>query len=777
MLVLGGCTTSGGNRTGGEKRAEKPCIRVDAGDCLVPEKFAESAAELAETYRGKDDFRNRWELSHIKADKTYANLRLLQGPAAEPGAGVTIGFLDSGIVTDHPAFAGKTVTQDFVEKPTANNSPLHGTAVASVAAGARSSAPGAVRGVAWGADIAMFTLNVGSGPPLYAPISLEEMAAADSDLAGWFEHALAWREGDRKVDILNLSIGYLGLIDFYGEPVLRDNMSRSIAAMAQADAEEKAILVWAAGNAHGLPCDPSAADQCGHGRVDAVSPEVLAGLAAHVEELRGHSIAVAALSPFDGRLALFSNRCGIAVDFCIAAPGERVRIAHVGPAHVGPGTAEPETVYDAIEGDGTSFAAPMVSGGLAIMKQLFRGQLSNTELVGRLFETADKSGFYADSTLYGQGVMDLGAATSPVGVLEVPAGARVGQNGVRLLSTSLVPGTAFGDGFRRAFAPHQVMALDRLGAPFWYRLSSFMAAANGPSATARLRRFLASSRRGREAMNGATSVWTRTGRDGASGPATPRGDAGAEGGGAAVSLHAAWLDTPAEVRGSHMALAEGAAQATLAGRSGLSAAAFTTQGIPGEAPTLGASLSWRRAGSPVGLRAGWIGEPKTILGSVGRGAFGTLAADTSFVGVDAGTDVGGWRLAARAELGLVAPRVGDGLVSRVSPLATSTFALQAVRGLAGAGALRFSVSQPLRVEHGRASLTVPAGRTRTGAVVHDVVGAGLVPSARQMDFAGEWLRPLSSGGLRLGAVYSHRPGHRRDAEPELTFLGGWRWEF
>ena len=767
MLVLGGCATGGGNRTGGEQRSEGPCIRVHAGDCLTLEEFAASAAELAEAYRGEDDFGNRWELIHGKAALAYANLRLLQGPAAEPGAGVTIGFLDSGIVTDHPAFAGKTLTQDFVEEPTAENSPLHGTAVASVAAGARSSAPGAVRGVAWGADIAMFTLNVGSGPPLYAPISLEEMAAGDSDLAGWFEHALAWREGDRKVDILNLSIGYMGLIDFYGEQALRDNMSRSIAAMAQADAEEKAILVWAAGNAHGLPCDPAAADRCGHGRVDAVSPEVLSGLAAHVEELRGHSIAVAALSPFDGQLALFSNRCGIAADFCIAAPGERVRIAHVGP-----GTAEPETVYNAIEGDGTSFAAPMVSGGLAIMKQLFRGQLSNTELVTRLFETADKSGFYADSTLYGQGAMDLGAATSPVGVLEVPAGARVGQSGVRLLSTSLVPGTAFGDGFRRSLAPRRVMALDRLGAPFWYRLDSFTAAAKGPSVTARLRGLLAP---GRGAMNAATSVRARTGSDGMSAPAAPWDDAGGDG--TAVSLHAAWLDAPAELRGSHMALAEGAAQATLAGRSGFSAAAFTTRGFPGQAPAVGASLSWRRAGSPVGLRAGWVGEPKTLLGSVGRGAFGALAADTSFVGVDAGMDLGGWHLGARAELGLVAPRVGDGLVARVSPLATSTFVLQAVRGMAGAGAFRFSVSQPLRVEHGRASLTVPAGRTRTGAVLYDAVGASLAPSARQMDFAGEWLRPLPGGELRLGAVYSHRPGHRGDAAPELTFLGGWRWEF
>ena len=58
----------------------------------------------------------------------------------------------------------------------------------------------------------------------------------------------------------------------------------------------------------------------------------------------------------------------------------------------------------------------MVAGGLAIMKQLFRGQLSNTDLVSRLFATANKTGIYADRTIYGQGLMDLDAATNPWGI-------------------------------------------------------------------------------------------------------------------------------------------------------------------------------------------------------------------------------------------------------------------------------------------------------------------------------------------------------------------------
>ena len=232
-----------------------------------------------------------------------------------------------------------------------------------------------------------------------------------------------------------------------------------------------------------------------------------------------------------------------------------------------------------------------------------------------------------------------------------------------------------------------------------------------------------------------------------------------------LGLHAARLERPADIRGSHLALAEGGVKATLAGRGGLSAAAFTTKGIAGRMPAVGATLSWQRAGSPLGLRAGWIGEPETLLGSVGEGAFGALAANTSFVGVDAHTEVGGWRIGANAELGMAAPAARGGLIRRVSSLATSAFALHASRALAGAGALRFSVSQPLRVESGRASLTVPAGRNKAGAVRYSTVPADLAPSGRQMDITGQWHRPLGKGELRLGAVLQPPAGASRGRRP------------
>ena len=448
-----------------------------------------------------------------------------------------------------------------------------------------------------------------------------------------------------------------------------------------------------------------------------------------------------ALREDDGRIASFSNRCGIAAAYCIAAPGEDMAHAYFGPD---PDTGEAARGY-AADGSGTSLAAPMVAGGLALMKQLFRAQLSHTEMVTRLFATADKGGVYGDSAVYGQGAMDLGAATSPVGVLEVP-GANMARGGLRLTALRFRPGPALGDGMHRSLAGREIMALDELGAPFWRRLGNFTGAATAPPVAARLRAFMAAEPAGPVSAAGA------------------RGEPGSGREMAPLILTTARLGAPAQLRGSHLALAEGGVKATLAGRNGLSAAAFATDGRTGPRSAIGASLSWRRAGSPVGLRAGWIGERETLLGSVAEGAFGALAADTSFVGVDAAADLDRWRIGANAEFGLVAPAARGGLVTRVSTLATSAFALHAARALAGAGMLRLSVSQPLRVERGWASLRLPAGRTGQGAVFHSQAQADLAPSGRQLDFAGQWRGPLTGGRAS--------PGRRREPPARPSPGGG-----
>ncbi|MCY4384597.1 MAG: S8 family serine peptidase [Nitrospinae bacterium] len=734
------------------------CIPLHDGTCSPFGSFNTRAQQLAGEYRLEDGFKNQWGLATIGADSAYAHVNLLKGENTAPGAGVTIGFIDSGIDTLHSMFAGKTVTEVFMsgaKDETGLPRSSHGTSVASVAAGVHASANStSPQGVAWGADIAMFAIPTGTGGGKYNPISLTSLANRDDSWASEFNQVLAWRDGQRRVDILNLSIGHKGLINFYSEADLRANLGQAIAAMAQAGASEKAILVWAGGNAHGDPCDPavvtshcvgSSENPPSDGTIDAVSVEVMPGLVARIAELRGHTIAVVALKLSDERITGFSNRCGIAADYCIAAPGQTVKAAYFGP--------DPNDDTMVVRGiaqniNGTSVAAPMVAGGLAIMKQLFRDQLSNTELVTRLFETADNTGVYANRAIYGRGKMDLAAATHPVGVLEVPV-ANVNRVGNSLHATRLSLGAPLGDGLARSFANREIMVLDDLSAPFWYRLGDFVATAKGPPVDARVRGFLAGA------------------------------DVFAEDAARSISDVSRWSgvrvqNSSAKTGGGHLALAEGGMMATLKGRAGLSASVFGTNH---EHDAVGGTLGWRPGGSPLGLSIGWITEDETILGGEGQGAFGSLAADTAFIRIEGDVRLGAWRVGADAEWGSVRPQARGGIIEEVSPISTSAFALHARAAITNEDTLHFSLSQPLRVEDGRASLTLPVARTKDGRVLRSSIASPLAPDERQVDVAASWERPLADGRLRLGVIWSHNPGHSNSAEPLLTFLAGWRRRF
>ena len=763
-LVIAGCGGSGTGETpqaaagiearqpesGPQDTTHPPdpeCVTLHDGTCASAQDFDARADELAREHAAHSQYANQWGLASIGADRAYAHVDLLEGKDAPPGAGVTVGFIDTGIDQDHPMVSEALVSEVFLldaEDETGEEN-SHGTAVASIAAGVRGLPFDFLpHGVAWGADIAMFAIPLGEGDGTYDPIPLEDLADDDADSARLYNQVLTWSDGERRVDVLNLSFGYQGLIDGYSESELRASVPKSIEALAQAGAGDKAILVWAAGNSNSDSCDPSVPN-CETGALDAVSPSVLAGLAARIPELRGHTVAVVALAPVDEiplkpsdeTLASFSNRCGLAADFCIAAPGQDVAFAYFGPDPV---TSQPSRNVDS--GAGTSFAAPMVSGGFAIMKQLFRDQLSSEELVTRLLETADDTGVFSDRDVYGRGKLDLAAATHPVGVLEVPVGPSANGAGINLRATHLRLGAPFGSGLGLSVLSHEVMALDDLGAPFWYRVGDFVASASGPSLNAVMRGFLADSPDRAPWRPGA---WTRL--------------------------------TSAETEGGHLSLVEGGTMATFATAPGLSTSVFASGPRNREHGASGGALGWRPRSAPVAVRVGWIAEDEALLGGRAQGAFGSLSADTVFARVEGDVQLGRWRLGAGAELGRVRPRARGGLIEDISSLTTSAFALRARAPLANEDTVTVSLSQPLRVESGRASLTLPVARTKHGRVLSTSAESTLAPEERQLDVAVTWEKALQGGPLRLGLIWSHHPDHRDTAEPRLALLAGWRRAF
>ena len=778
LLAVAGCGGGGGGvrSNSGESQPPQPppCVRT-AADCVTEEQFLEERERIETGYEGAADYRNQWGLSAIGAGRAWAQLALERGADDVPGSGRTVGIIDSGIDTDHPLFSGREVTEHFFSGATdeTGDGVSHGTAVASVIAAnspgdAYTSTVRAPRGVAPGADIAMFAVRTGTAPNTYVPISLAGLGSSDDRWAARIRHLIDWSSGGRTIDFVNVSLGFQGIIEQYGEQDLRTRLDAMIAALAQSGASEKTIFVGAAGNAHGASCDaadfPNHPGLCVNGRVVARSVEVLWGLPARIEELRGHVLAVVAVSSDtdgdgDYEIASFSNRCGIAARWCLAAPGAGVRVAYFGP-DPDDGTPGARGAYTA---DGTSFAAPMVTGGLVLLKHHFRDQLSNTELVQRLLKTADKSGSYADQATYGQGLMDLAAATSPAGVLRVTHGERIDGAGTELAQTGLALGHALGDGLPRSLAGREIAAFDDLGAPFWFSLDSLSGTASGPPIAARLGEY-----------TGPAYISEAVGKPGV-GFVPDR--LPAHGRAPDDWWRLGILEAPVGPERSHLGLAGRALTVALTDDRAWSAAAFTSAGEARHAPASGVSFSWQPAERSLVLHSGWVAERDTLLGSTAGGAFGTLAADAFFAGIRADSELGGWRVSAGAEIGTVEPAVRGGLIGDVSVLTTSTFAVHGSRPMAGGGRLHLSVSQPLRVERGRASLAVPVGRTSTGEVVRDRVSADLAPSGRQFDIETRWERPLAGGELRLGVVVTREPGHRAAADPELTLLSGWRRTF
>ena len=282
--------------------------------------------------------------------------------------------------------------------------------------------------------------------------------------------AKAIREGMAGADVVNRSYGYGG--DWSDRA--RDTrtaleaqrwraFARSFPETAKAIRQEhlaeenKVIFVSAAGNSYQL-----------------YAPNVLARTAIFVPELRGLHVAAAALN--DGefntggqpRSGDYSDRCGaLPDDWDPAAHGRHYCISARGTVRAtGPG----ETISTMSEVRGTSFAAPMVAGGLALMKQAFRGQLTPRELVRRLMDTADNTGIYTDPDIYGAGVMDLNAATNPIG------GLATGTPGLQapLAQTRLAVPAAWGDVGGRVYG--EITSFDGRNGPFWQPLSSVFVA-------------------------------------------------------------------------------------------------------------------------------------------------------------------------------------------------------------------------------------------------------------------------------------------------------------
>ena len=106
-----------------------------------------------------------------------------------------------------------------------------------------------------------------------------------------------------------------------------------------------------------------------------------------------------------------ANGCGATVqDYCIVAPGSYVYRTKGGDNAYGGGD---DVLADSSASNDNDAAAALVSGGIALLQQIFDDQLSSVEIVDRLFRTASRGFTGYDVAKHGQGMLDLECAVRP----------------------------------------------------------------------------------------------------------------------------------------------------------------------------------------------------------------------------------------------------------------------------------------------------------------------------------------------------------------------------
>ncbi|WP_202882955.1 autotransporter domain-containing protein [Microvirga tunisiensis] len=383
-------------------------------------------ASLRSTSSFEDhEYRRSWYLGEINASEAYA--------MGYTGKGVTIAVVDTGIDVTHPEFTGRISPRSrffAVGRDPFDLSDVvgHGTHVSGIIGAARNGR--GTMGVAYDATIMTAGTN----------FSVAKKGEYSSDLGLIY----AARNG---ASVINGSYGppplprkYImqpdgtrlpnrNYVEFPSKLVVLPSLKSGYEAVKTA-ARNDVVMVFAAGNDyHHQP--QGAAQPSGIALFPAIRPEnhrqgiysflldakdpndprtyKIADMndpdldEVDMSDLYGTIIAVVATNR-QGRIASYSNRCGITAFWCLAAPGGDVPIKGQTREEALIQSTLPYSKYDGMSG--TSMAAPVVSGGAAVLRGAFP-YMTARQIIEVMLTTATPMGA---PEIYGRGMFNLGRA-------------------------------------------------------------------------------------------------------------------------------------------------------------------------------------------------------------------------------------------------------------------------------------------------------------------------------------------------------------------------------
>ena len=298
---------------------------------------------------------------------------------------------------------------------------------------------------------------------------------------------------------------------------------------------------------------------------------------------------------------------------------------------------------------GTSMAAPAISGGVAIVHQLWP-QMTGANVVRLLLVTANKNLPGYSVTTMGQGMMDLDRATRPVGAVGIPTTGRLGGATVANVGPIIVTGGSAGTGKTTS-----LMVVDSFERDFYVN-SKVLTAYNKPASFNAVQASMPYSTQNNYALFNNYTDQNRVRVDNVE-----------------VAMYRDNVGTPGMVE---VALNK----------------------------TFG-NVNVRYSGGAFSEANTWLGN--SVAGFNGQG--NNMSSTTQFVGVGASYESGNTKLYANAQHGVTFTRANSDNVKNISPALSYSWTLGAEHKLDGKNTVGMMAYQPVSVYHARADITAPVG--------------------------------------------------------------------
>lgn len=325
------------------------------------------------------------------------------------GVGSVIAVVDNGFAVNHTDLKANVLEFKNFYVGTSKTWGLHGTQMASIAAGVANGS--GTQGAAPGAKLLLAQVGAGGTMPnVNMSAVLQAMSWADS----------------KGADVINLSLGSTYDSNFkaqtvqiapgiYKAPTTYGSMygNKTSDLLAFANASKNAVIVASAGNsATGYAQFPGAFAT----QTDANGNLLLGGRVLIVGNVKGDGKGGWVMDPSSNRAGsicsnIVNNVCQdkyYVKDFYVVAPGSAIWGAVPDQARTAAAITANQT--NGVGGvSGTSPSAALVSGGIALMHQAWP-QLKSAQLVQVVLNTATSLG---DSNVYGKGMVNFDKATQP----------------------------------------------------------------------------------------------------------------------------------------------------------------------------------------------------------------------------------------------------------------------------------------------------------------------------------------------------------------------------